>query len=319
VNTCDVAIVGGGPAGLAAGLYASRGMLKTVVFEKQISGGQIVTTDWVENYPAFPDGISGSDLGELMARQAQDYGTQIELFVSVTSITRGENGDFILETDNDESWQAHCVILASGAVPHKLEIPGEADYTGRGVSWCATCDGALYRDKVVAVIGGGDSAVEEALFLTKFASKVYLIHRRNEFRAMPVAVQRAKAHEKIELVLSSVPVEIEGDGSRVTGLRVRSILNDSERLLEVNGVFEFVGIKPLNELAVELVDAEILDAGGGYIPVDPDGSVRDIPGLFVAGDLTLGPLKQVVTAAASGATAGFSALRYLDNYAHIPQ
>lgn len=313
MNTCDVAIVGAGPAGLTAGLYASRGLVKTVVFEKQMAGGQIATTDWVENYPAFPEGISGTDLGELMARQAQAFGAHIELFVTVTQISREANGDFVLETDSGESWQAQAVILASGAVPHKLGIPGEADYTGRGVSWCATCDGALYRDKVVAVIGGGDAAVEEALFLTKFARKVYLVHRRDEFRATSVVAERAKAHEQIECVLSAVPVEIVGNGSKVTGLKVRSVVDGSEQLLEVDGVFEFVGIEPQNELAAGLVDAAVLEAGAGYLAVESNGSVAGIPGLFVAGDLTLGPLKQAVTAAAGGATAGFAALRYLES------
>ena len=312
IKHCDIAVIGGGPAGLTAGLYGARGGVETIVFERRMCGGQIVTTAMVENYPAFPTGISGSDLGELMTRQAEAQGAHIKLFVNVTGITRAPEEDgvrFTLETDGGDKWLARTVILACGAVPYKLGIPGEAEYTGRGVSWCATCDGAFYRDKVVAVIGGGDAAVEEALFLTKFARKVFLVHRRDEFRATPVLVERARANEQIAFVLSSVPVAIEGNGSKVTGLRVRCVKDESEQLLGLDGVFEFVGVQPVNELAGGLMDT---GTTGGYIETAPDGSVVGIPGLFAAGDLTYGPLKQVVTAAAGGAVAAFSALKYLE-------
>jgi len=306
---CDVAIIGGGPAGLSAGLYAARGLVKTVIFEKQMLGGQIATTEWVENYPAFPKGVGGGELSGLMAAQAEEYGAEVQLFVTVTALKPLEDGGFLLETDSGENWTAKTVVLAAGSVPVKLGIPGEEQYTGRGVSWCATCDAGFFKEKVVAVIGGGNAAVEEALFLTKFATKVYLVHRRDEFRATPLEVQRARDNSKIEMVLSAIPVEIEGDGVRVTGLRVKLSKDDSERRLELDGVFEFVGANPVNELIVDLVDTS---ATGGHIAVDAEGAVAAIPGLFAAGDLTGNILKQVVTAAGTGATAAFSALKYID-------
>jgi thioredoxin reductase (NADPH) len=329
---CDIAVIGGGPAGLAAGLYAARGGMKVLIFERQMSGGQIVTTDWVENYPAFPQGISGADLGDLMTRQATGQGAELVLFVNITSVRSNLRGQWLLESDTDASYEARAVIFASGAVPRKLGIPGEDYYTGRGVSWCATCDGAFYRDKTVAVIGGGDAALEEALFLTKFARKVYVVHRRCEFRAAAIIVQRAAAADKLEFVLSSVAREILGDGTRVTGLALddartdcspnhlprhsresgNPALSSTEEIhtLAVDGVFEFVGVDPVNELLAGL-DAL---TSTGYALVNADGSLAgadSCDGLFAAGDLTAGPLKQVVTAAASGALAGFSALQYL--------
>jgi len=311
LRSCDIAIIGGGPAGLTAGLYAARGLVSTVIFEKQMTGGQIATTEWVENYPAFPEGVAGLELSGLMTTQAEKYGAQVELFVTVTALNRLDDGSFKLETDSGDTWHAKAVILATGSVPVKLGIPGEERYTGRGVSWCATCDAGFFKEKVVAVIGGGNAALEEALFLTKFASKVYLVHRRDEFRASALEVQRVRDNDKIELVLSSVPVEIEGDGTRVTGLRVKSVKDASERTLDLDGIFEFVGTNPVNELVEGLVNTS---ETGGYLAVDNDSSVvhAAIPGLFAAGDLTDSTLKQVVTAAGSGATAAFAALKYLD-------
>jgi len=312
-KTCDIAIIGGGPAGLTAGLYAARGLVDTVIFEKQMPGGQIATTERVENYPAFPDGIGGMELGNLMSSQATNYGAQLEMFVTVTALQHLDDGGFRLETDNDEAWTAQAVILAAGAVPMKLGIPGEAQYTGRGVSWCATCDAGFFKEKDIAVIGGGNAALEEAQYLTKFASKVYLVHRRDEFRASAIEVERVKNNGKIELVLSATPEEIIGNGDKVIGLRVKSVTNGSERTLAVDGIFEFVGVNPVNELVAGLVDTS---ATGGYIAVNADNSVTGIAGLFVAGDLTTSTLKQVVSAAGSGATAAFSALKYLDERAH---
>ena len=193
----EIAIIGGGPAGLAAGLYAARGRAKTVVFERGIPGGQIVTTDWVENYPGFPDGIGGQELGDLMTRQAEIHGAVIRSFSPIESVEVESSGHFVLKCEGEE-FEADCVILATGAVPRKLGIPGEAEFTGRGVSWCATCDGALYKEKVVAVVGGGDAAVEEAMFLTKFAAEVHLIHRRDEFRATKCIQERCRANPKID-------------------------------------------------------------------------------------------------------------------------
>lgn len=305
----EIAIVGGGPAGLAAGLYAARGRAKTVVFERGIPGGQIITTDWVENYPGFPQGIAGSELGDLMTRQAETHGATIRSFSPVESIVVDNAGHFVLNSEDTE-FEADCVIVATGAVPRKLGIPGEAEFTGRGVSWCATCDGALYKEKVVAVVGGGDAAVEEAMFLTKFASRVHLIHRRDEFRATKCIQERCKVNPKVQEHLSRVPVEIVGRDGKVAGVRLESTKGDPEEYLEVQGVFIFVGVDPVSQLVNDLV--KLTD--NGYITIDHDGRTS-VPGLFAAGDVTDSELKQVITAAAKGASAAFEALRYIDEVA----
>lgn len=301
----DIAIIGGGPAGLAAALYGARGRAKTVVFERGIPGGQIITTDWVENYPGFPEGLSGAELGDLMTRQAEAHGAVIRTFAPVSEI-RKDDDHFVLVSE-DEEFHADSVILATGAVPRKLGVPGEAEYTGRGVSWCATCDGALYKEKVVCVVGGGDAAVEEALFMTRFASRVYLIHRRDELRATKCIQERCFANDKIEMVWSSVITEIMGDGNKVSGVRLESTAGEPERVLPVDGVFIFVGVHPVNELVREMCDLDET----GYIKTDHDGRTL-IPGLFAAGDVTDNELKQVITAAAKGASAAFEALRFID-------
>ena len=325
----DIAVIGGGPAGLTAGLYAARGGANTVIFERQAAGGQIITTDRVENYPAFPEGVSGAELGERMAAQATAQGAELALFTEITAIHHVEEGaslsaedatlapaggGFLLETtDPAAPVFARAVIVATGAVPRKLGIPGEDTYTGRGVSWCATCDGAFYRGKVVAVIGGGDAALEEAIFLTKFASRVYLVHRRTSFRAAQVIIDRLQCAATIEPVLGYVPLEILGDreSGKVSGLRLKNVADDSERTLEVAGVFEFVGTAPISALvARDLVNTD----ERGYICADTQGATC-LPGMFAAGDVTEGTLKQVVTAAGAGASAGFAALHYLEEHA----
>lgn len=302
----DIAIIGGGPGGLAAALYAARGRAKTVVFEQGIPGGQIVTTELVENYPGFPDGIGGTELGELMTKQAEVHGAVIRTFSPVDSLRKDEDGGFLLSSDGEE-FHAKTVIVATGAVPRKLGIPGEAEFTGRGVSWCATCDAPLYRDKIVAVVGGGDAAVEEAMYLAKFASEVHLIHRRNEFRATKCIQERCQENPKVIEHLSRIPIEIIGAEGKVASVRLESSAGEPEEILDVQGVFIFVGIHPMNELVGDLVEL----TPSGYIKIDHDGRTN-VPGLFAAGDVTDSELKQVVTAAAKGASAAFEALRYLD-------
>jgi thioredoxin reductase (NADPH) len=304
----DIAIIGGGPGGLAAALYAARGRANTVVFEQGLPGGQIVTTDHVENYPGFPTGISGAELGELMTKQAEEHGAVVRTFSPVDSLTR--SGDVFRLTSDGEEFEARSVIVATGAVPRKLGIPGEAEFTGRGVSWCATCDAPLYRGKVVAVVGGGDAAVEEAMFLTKFASEVHLIHRRNEFRATKCIQERCRANPLVVEHLSRIPAEIVGADGKVAGIRLESSVGEPDEYLEVDGVFIFVGIHPMSEVVRDLV--ELTEAG--YIKIDHDGRTN-VPGLFAAGDVTNSELKQVITAAAKGASAAFEALRYLDENA----
>jgi len=306
MENIDIAIIGGGPAGLTAAIYASRARAKTVVFERGIPGGQIVTTDWVENYPGFPNGLSGLDLGDLMTKQAEEFGAVIRTFADVTEI-KPLDLDFVLATSDGDEFLAKCVIVATGAVPRKLGVAGEAEFTGRGVSWCATCDGALYKDKVVCVVGGGDAAVEEALFLTKFASRVHVIHRRDELRATKCIQERCFASKKIEMQWSRVVTEIIGDEGKVTGVRLASTAGEPDVVLPVSGVFIFVGVHPVSELIRDLVECD----ENGYIKIDHDGRTS-WPGLYAAGDVTDSELKQVITAAAKGASAAFEALKYVD-------
>lgn len=307
METIDIAIVGAGPAGLTAALYASRARARTVVFEQGIPGGQIVTTDWVENYPGFPKGLSGQELGDLILAQAEEFGAEVRSFTGIEKIEPADL-DFILTTSDDEQFLARAVIIATGAVPKKLNVPGEAEFTGRGVSWCATCDGALFKDKVVAVIGGGDAAVEEALFLTKFAAQVHLIHRRDELRATKCIQERCFENEKITMQWSRVVKEIKGEAGKVTGIELGATNEDEDEFLPLDGVFIFVGVDPVNGIAVDLTSLNET----GYIKTDHDGRT-DYPGLYAAGDVTDNELKQVITAAAKGASAAFEALRFVDN------
>ena len=302
----DIAIVGGGPAGLTAALYGARARAKTVVFETALPGGQIITTDWIENYPGMPEGLNGARIGELMHAHAEKFGAEFRTFAPIEEI-RPEGGGFRLVSDDGEAL-ARTVILCTGATPRRLGIPGEAEYTGRGVSWCATCDGALFRGKVVAVVGGGDAALEEAMFLTKFAEKVHLIHRRGEFRATKCIQERALANEKIKVHYSRVPIEILGHEGKVNAVVLEATDGSPDETLALDGIFEFVGVHPNSELVRDL--AELAD--GGWVKVN--GSMETTcAGLYAAGDVTDTPLKQVVTAAGQGATAAFEALRYLDS------
>lgn len=302
----DIAIVGGGPAGLTAALYGARARAKTVVFESALPGGQIITTDWIENYPGMPEGLNGARIGELMHAHAEKFGAEFRTFAPIEEI-RADSGGFRLVSDDGEVL-ARTVILCTGATPRRLGIPGEAEYTGRGVSWCATCDGALFRGKTVAVVGGGDAALEEAMFLTKFAERVHLIHRRDEFRATKCIQERVLANEKIEVHYNRVPVEILGHEGKVSAVVLQRTDEGPDETLPLDGVFEFVGVHPNSDLVAGL--AELAD--GGWVSVN--GSMETTyGGLYAAGDVTDTPLKQVVTAAGQGATAAFEALRYLDS------
>jgi thioredoxin reductase (NADPH) len=301
----DIAVIGAGPAGMTAGLYGARARARTVVFDRGMPGGQIVNTERVENYPAFPDGISGPELGELMHKQAARFGTEFRTLSPVEKL-RTQGGDFVLTVDGEEVW-AHSVIVATGAIPKKLGVPGEAEFTGRGVSWCATCDGALFRDKEVCVVGGGDAALQEALFLSKFATRVHVIHRRDQLRATECIQEYCFLDTKIHFVYSRVVSEIVGEGGRLKGVQLQSTKGEPDLFLPLDGVFIFVGVDPVNELLVDVIE---LDAQG-YALIDHDG-LTGVPGLYAAGDITNGTLKQVVTAAGGGASAAFEALRYVE-------
>ncbi len=301
----DVVIVGAGPAGLTAGIYTSRGRLKSACLERNMSGGQIALTDLVENYPGFPEGISGFDLASKMKEQAEKFGAEVREIESVSELRPEDDGTYTIVTDREEI-RARSVILAPGVEPRRSGIPGEAEFIGRGVSWCATCDGALYRGKTVAVVGGGDSAVEEGMFLTKFADKVYLVHRRNELRAAEIAQERAFANSKMEFVWDSVPRKIDGD-EMVEALEVANVKSGDERTLAVNGVFMYIGQIPNTEWLKGTVEID----DQGYIVTD--GLLRtSLPGVFACGDARANPLKQIAMAVGEGALAAVQAERYLD-------
>ena len=299
----DMVIIGGGPSGLTAGIYASRALMDVVLFERGAYGGQMLTTAHLENYPGFPDGIGGFELADLMHKQAETFGLPIE-YKSVDKI-RKEGELFVLESGEEEI-RAKTVIIATGATPNKLGVPGEERLTGRGVSYCATCDGALYRDRVVAVIGGGDSAVEEALFLTRFASAVHIVHRRDQLRAVPLTSKRALENEKIIMEWDSVLTEVQGE-EEVKELLLENVKSGETRSLKADGVFIYVGITPLTDFVIDLVDLD----ESGYIITDKNME-SSVPGLYSAGDVRSGSIRQVSSAVGDGATAAFNAYKYLE-------
>jgi thioredoxin reductase (NADPH) len=301
----DIAIVGGGPAGLTAAIYGARARVKTVVFETAFPGGQIVSASWVENYPGFPEGISGQDLGDLMAKQAQRWGAEFHNLSPVEAIRR-DGEDFVL-TVGGEEFRSHVVVIATGAIPKKLGIPGEADFSGRGVSWCATCDGPLYHDKTVAVIGGGDSATQEALYLAKIVDHVHLIHRREELRATQCLQDECFFHPRITMHLAYTVSEIVGEDGKVAGMRLVAKADGTEQLLRVDGVFEFVGVDAQSELVKDLCELD----EAGFVKVDRNG-LTSCAGLYAAGDVTDYELKQVITACARGAFASYHASHWLE-------
>ncbi|MFH1369653.1 MAG: thioredoxin-disulfide reductase [Elusimicrobiota bacterium] len=299
----EIVIIGGGPAGLTAGLYASRSRFKTLLIEKMGCGGQAAIADWIENFPGFPEGISGFDLAQKIEEQAKKFGTEFA-FDEVTAVSIcGES--FNVKTQS-ENIPAKAVIMASGANHKKLDIPGESEFSGKGVSYCATCDGPFFRGKDVAVIGGGNSAVQEAVYLTKFASSVSIIHRRDRLRAAKILQERALNNPKIKMLWNSVPVSIHG-GELVDGLKIRNVLTSEENELPFNGVFVFVGLKPNTACVSKLIQLD----ESGYIPTDENMSTS-VPGIFACGDARKKILRQIVTAAGEGALASFSAQEYID-------
>jgi thioredoxin reductase (NADPH) len=300
----DTVIVGAGPAGLAAGIYAGRSRLSTLILDQMMPGGQLLITEQIENYPGFSEGITGFELSEKMRVQAEKFGAVLENGQPVTSVDL--DGDiFVIETDSGEI-KGRTVIWAAGSVPRKLNVPGEAEFVGRGVSYCAVCDGAFFKDKVVAVVGGGDSALEEALYLTKFAKKVYLIHRRDAFRAVKIIQDRVFNCEKIEPLFDRVVKSINGT-QFVESLTLKNVKTGEEEELPVDGVFIFIGNEPNSAPVAHLVDT----TEQGFIITDEEMATKT-PGLFAAGDVRHKSLKQVVTAAADGAIAAMSATKYLE-------
>jgi thioredoxin reductase (NADPH) len=296
----DIAIVGGGPAGLGAGIYASRSMRKTVIFEKGVIGGQIATTADVDNYPGLR--ATGPELAQRFEEHARDFGAEI-IFAEVLSL-RKEGEIFVLETTDGEH-TAKAVIWATGAEPKKLNVPGERELTGRGVSYCAVCDGAFFKGKRVAVIGGGDSAFTEGLYLLNMVGELYLIHRRDEFRAQRFYVEQLKANPKAKIITNTVVEEFVGD-KFLKGLRLRNVKTGEESFLEVDGAFIYIGLRPVNDPIKDYVDLD----ENGFALVGEDTKTKT-PGLFVAGDGRVKPLRQLVHALADGATAAIMADEYI--------
>lgn len=298
----ELIIIGGGPAGLTAGLYASRARLSTLLIEKGIMGGQITNAELVENYPGFPQGISGFELGQLMHQQATKYG--LETFIAEVSRVEFAEAIKVIHT-SEGTYQAKAVIIAGGSEHGKLGIPGEERLLGKGVSYCATCDGALFRDQRVVVLGGGDAAITEALFLTRFASKVMVIHRRDQLRASRILQEKAFASPKIDFFWDTVVEEIIGDGE-VRELRLRNVKNGKVFTLAASGVFLYVGLKPNTDYLKGILPLD----EAGHILVNPLMETKT-PGVFAAGDICHNSARQAITAAGSGATAALSAERFI--------
>lgn len=298
----DVAVIGGGPAGLAAGLYAARGLRRTVLWERELLGGQIATTSEVENYPGFPDGVNGLDLALAMHRQAERFGMETRN-EAVTGLRR-EDGQFVLTSDSGEV-RAKAVIVTAGAEANKLGIPGEAEFTGQGVSYCATCDAAFFKDVPIAVVGGGDAALDEAIFATRYASEVRIIHRRDELRASKILQERAFANPKIEVIWDTVVERVNGNGA-VASLDLRNVKTGECSVLPVAAMFVFIGQQPNSELLRDLVTLD----NGGHARVNL-WMETEVPGLFAAGDVRAEAAKQLVTAAGDGVTAAIRAEHYI--------
>ncbi len=299
----DVAVIGSGPAGMTAGIYASRALLKTVIFEKNTYGGLMALTDKLENWPGEKS-IAGFDLAEKMHTQALDLGAE---FVSgeVLEVAKQDDGNFSIQTASGKDFSAKTVIYAAGSVPRKAEIPGEKEFTGNGVSYCAVCDGAFYRGLKVAVLGGGDSALKEALYLTKFAEKVTIVHRRDEFRAEKITQNEVRSNPKIDFLLNSVAERIEGKDF-VEKLVVKNVKTGEISELAVDGVFVFLGYIPETKPIENIVKT----AEDGHIPTDSECQTN-VPGLFAAGDIREKLVRQVSTAVGDGAIAAVAAEHYI--------
>ena len=309
----DVIIVGGGPAGYTAALYTARANLRPLVIEGFNWGGQLMITSDVENYPGYVDGVIGPTMMADFRRQAERFGAEF-ITDDVTRMDLSER-PFRAFVGDDE-YRGDAVIVATGASARQLGLPSEHTLQGRGVSYCATCDGAFFRDKVVVVVGGGDSAMEEATFLTRFARKVVVVHRRDEFRASPIMVDRARANEKIEFVLNAEVDEVLGEGNgHVTGLSLRDTVTGAVTEIEADGLFVAVGHDPNTALFLDWLDHD----EAGYLVTEPRSTHTNIPGVFAAGDVQDHTYRQAVTAAGSGTMAALDAQRWLEEQRHSPE
>lgn len=300
----DLIIIGAGPAGMSAGIYAARSALSPLIIESQMPGGQVALTDFIENYPAFPNGMSGQELTKLMEEQCNNFNVEFMNFVQVDFVEK-ENKIFKLKT-NQGDFFAKTVIVATGASPAELGIPGEREFKGRGVSYCATCDGPLFKDKDILVVGGGDSAVQEAIYLTKFVSSLKIVHRRDKLRARKMLQEKVFKNPKIDILWNSNLLEIKGK-DLVERVVIFNNKTNQKREIRIDGVFMYVGFKPNSSLVKDLVEMDKL----GRIITDHKMKTSTT-GLFAAGDVRNTPLRQVVTAVSDGAIAAINAEEYLE-------
>ncbi len=306
-NHVKVLIIGSGPAGLSAALYAARAELAPVVLTGIQLGGQASLTYAIENYPGFPEGVGGAQLGELFQKQAEHFGARVE-FDTASEVNLTER-PFKIKTDNGE-YIADTIIVSTGADPNHLNVPGENEMTGRGVSYCATCDGWFFKDKKVVVIGGGDSALEEGLFITRYASDVTVIHRRSELRASPLLQQRAQEHPKMNFIWDTIVTEVLGS-EKVEAVRLKNVKTGEERIFETDGLFIFIGHTPNTSLFRDQLEMDKL----GYLKVD-DKMQTSKAGVFAAGEVADPHFRQVVTSAGMGAAAAIQATHFLESETH---
>ena len=303
-NHLDVIIVGGGPAGLCAAMYAGRGMLRSLTIERGAPGGELLNTDLIEDYIGF-ESIKGWELAQKMAAHARKFGAEL-VTDTVTAVRKTADGWFDVETENGQTYRAPAVILTAGGTPTKLGVPGEKEYAGKGVSYCAVCDGAFFKGEVLAVVGGGDAAVEEADYLTRYAERVYIVHRRDQFRASKILQERAFANPKIDVVWNKVVTEIVGDGRKVSQLVLKDTVTGGVTDLTVGGVFVFIGFKP----NTGMVNGHVKHDAAGYLITD-DRMMTSLPGLFAAGDVRSQLTRQITTAVGDATTAAIAVEKYI--------
>ena len=305
-----VFIVGSGPAGFTAGLYTARANLKPYMAAGLMPGGQLMTTTDVENYPGYPDGVMGPDMMADLQKQAEKFGLEVvhQMVESVDMSVR----PFVIKTDDDETHTADAVIISTGATAKYLGIPGEQEYLGRGVSACATCDGFFFQGEELAIVGGGDTAMEEANFLTRFASKVYVVHRRDTLRASKIMQERAMANAKIEFLWNTVITEVLGNGEGVVGVRLKDAKSGEERVLDVGGYFSAIGHKPNTDIFKGQLDMDDV----GYLKVNAPSTHTNVEGVFAAGDVADPVYRQAITAAGLGCAAAIDAERWLEAQGH---